>query len=522
MELHDVLRELVAEHGRGILDDAAGFRGVLDDVLAEDQATTGDINLLVDAVRFGVLNPLGEMIAGGADPARAVEEAGLRLARDRGGDDQAASSWAAAVLGYAVGTVPAAVVVRYRSSRPASGQLPPPTAAPAPGPAAPPYQSPPATAWPPAPPAPPQPTVTPTAAASPYASPASYPSAPSTPSAPGGYGPPPGFGAVPPKKRGAGIWVAAAVAGVVLVGGGIAGAIALAGDDKGPGPDRTESSDPEEPAVAVDPAALDERYSSLASQISAGTSDCKADEPGAGESEVVRCTVSTGTLRLATYDDEAALVAARTARLDYRAGTMTADNDATALYEYDPERGGTTDPAVVYWDSKGARQSALLEGEGTATIDAVVASFTSTSPRVTEPTAPAHPKLIEFININMDAAKCTRERTFFTGETEESSCETDDSGIIVSVGRYSTRKEMKADRKYYKRQYDEAGTQGGGGTWRFGEGEAEGGYFAYLDSSGETATVYWDWNADDCYCYGVARNFEGDLAGLEAWWPSDD
>ncbi|MBM0126079.1 hypothetical protein [Pimelobacter simplex] len=508
MELHDVLRELVAEHGPGILDDAAGFRGVLDDVLAEDQATTGDINLLVDAVRFGVLNPLGEMIQGGADPARAVEEAGQRLARDRGGDDQAASSWAAAVLGYAVGKVPAAVVLRYRSSRPASGQLPPPTAAPAP-----PYQSPPPTAWPPATP--------PTAAAAPppapYAAPASYSSAP------GGYAPPPGFGTVPPpRKRGAGIWVAAAVAGVVLVGGGIAGAIALAGDDPGPGPDDPETSGPKEPVVDVAPEALDERYGSLASQISAGTSDCEAGDPGAGESEVVQCTVSTGTLRLVTYEDEAALLAARTARLDYRAGTMTADNDATALYEYDPERGGTSDPAVVYWDSKGARQSALLEGEGTATIDAVVASFTSTSPRVTEPTAPAHPKLIEFIKINMDVAKCTRERTFFTGETEESSCDTDDSGIIVSVGRYSTRKEMKADRRYYKRQYDQAGTQGGGGTWRFGEGEAEGGYYAYLDSSGETATVYWDWNAEDCYCYGVARNFEGDLAGLEAWWPSDD
>lgn len=515
MELHDVLRELVADHGPGILEDAAGFRGVLDDVLAEDQATTGDINLLVDAVRFGVLNPLREMIDGGADPARAVEEAGLRLARDRGGDDQAASSWASAVLGYAVGKVPAAVVLRYRSSRPASGQLPPPTTNPAPP--APPYQSPPPTAWPPAPTA--APTPVPTAATpappTPYAAPVSYPPAPA------GYAPPAGFGAVPPpRKRGATVWIAAAVAGVVLVGGGIAGAIALSGDDKEPGGRTNESGGPEEPTVDVEPEALDERYSSLASKISTGTSECEAVEPGAGQSEVVNCAVSTGTLRLVTYEDETAFMAARTSRLDYRAGTLVADNDATALYEYDPERGGTTDPAIVYWDSKGAQQSATLEGEGTATIDAVVATFTSTSPRVTEPTAPAHPKLIEFININMDVAKCTRERTFFTGETEESSCDTDDSGIIVSVGRYSSRKEMKADRRYYKQQYDDAPTQGGGGTWRFGEGEAEGGYYAYLDESGETATVYWDWNAEDCFCYGVARNFEGDLARLEGWWPS--
>ncbi|GAA3539824.1 hypothetical protein [Nocardioides daeguensis] len=515
MDLHDVLRELVTDHGAGILDDATGFRGVLDDVLAEDQATTGDINLLVDAVRFGVLHPLGEMIDGGADPARAVEEAGARLARDRGGDDQAASSWAAAVLGYAVGKVPAAVVLRYRSSRPASGQLPPPTT----GPAAP--YAPPATAWPP----PPTTAATPTPAPAapppyqqPYAAPASYPPAP------GGYAPPAGFGTPPPskKKRGAGLWVAAAVAGVVVVGGGIAGAIALSGDDQPPGGKDKESSGPKEPAVDVTPAALDERYSALASRISTGTSDCEADDPGQGETEVVQCSVSTGTLRLVTYADETALTAARTARLDYRAGTLTSDEDANALYEYDPERGGTSDPALVYWDSRSAKQSAVLEGEGSATIDAVVATFTSTSPRVTEPTAPAHPKLREFIDINMDVARCTRERTFFTGETEESNCESGEDGIIVNVGRYATRKEMKADRKYYKQQYDDSTGQGGGGTWRFGEGATEGGYYAYLDESGETATLYWDWNSEDCYCYGVARNFEGDLDKLETWWPSDE
>ncbi|TNM37608.1 hypothetical protein FHP29_17585 [Nocardioides albidus] len=505
MEIHDVLRELVTDHGPAILDDAGGFRGVLDDVLAEDQATTGDINLLVDAVRFGVLGPLREMVDGGADPGRAVEEAGLRLARDRGGDDQAASSWAAAVLGYAVGEVPAAVVLRYRSSRPATGRpghLPPPATGPAPTVA--PYASPAPTAWPPAPP-------------TPYAAPASYPPAP------GAYAPPPAFGAVPPpsRKRGATGWIAAAVAAVVVVGGGIGAALALSGDDD-PSPRRAATGDPKEPVVDVDPAALDERYSSLASKITSGASDCTAGEPGPGEAEVVECKVSTGTLRLVTYEDEAALTAARTARLDYRAGTMTADNDATALYEFDPERGGTSDPALVYWDSKGARQSALLEGEGTATIDAVVASFTGTSPRVTEPTAPAHPKLREFIDINLDVATCTRQRTFFTGETEESSCEADVADISVSVGRYSTRKQMKAERRYYKEQYDAAATQGGGGTWQFGEGEAEGGYFAFLDDTGETATLYWDWNAPDCFCYGVAWSFEGDLQKLEDWWPSEE
>ncbi|MDQ6524395.1 hypothetical protein RB608_12320 [Nocardioides sp. LHD-245] len=497
-ELHDALRALVTEHGPGILDDAAGFRGILDDVLTEEQASTGDINLLVDAVRFGVLVPLGELLAGGADPARAVEEAGARLARDRGGDDLAASSWAAAVLGYAVGRVPAAVVLRHRSSRPTTGPLPPPTAWPAP---------------PTAPAAPAIPPAIPPASAYPAPA-AAYP--------PGGYAmPAAGPGVAPPRKRAVAPWIAAAVAGVVLVGGGVAAVVALSGGDD-PRPRTRTSEGPTTPAVDVDPGALDDRYGALSSTITAGATDCAAGEPGAGEVEVVRCTVSTGSLRLVTYADDGALVAARSARLDYRAGTMTADNDTTALYEFDPERGGTSDPAVVYWDSRIALQSAQLEGEGTATIDAVVGDFTATAPRVAEPTAPAHPVLREFIDVNMDVATCTRQRTYFSGETEESSCEAGVDDIVVTVGRYSTRKQLKADRRYYKGQYDDATTRGDGGTWRFGEGDPEGGYYAYLDSSGETATLYWDWDSRDCHCYGVAWSFDGDLGALESWWPSDD
>jgi len=330
------------------------------------------------------------------------------------------------------------------------------------------------------------------------------------------------LGSAPPRRtRGRGPWVAAVLAGVVLVGAGVGVVVALRGGEDDPG----RSSRPggaAAPAVDVEPAALDERYSALAGTITAGASGCTAGAPGPGEAEVVQCAVSTGTLRLVTHTGEPALLAARAARLDYRAGTLSADNDTTALYEYDPERGGTSDPVIVYWDSKGALQSATLEGEGTATIEAVMAAFTATAPRVSEPTAPAHPKLREFIDINMDVAACTRQRTFFAGETEEISCTSGVKDIVVNVGRYATGKQLKADRRYYKKQYDEATVRGSGGTWRFGEGEKEGGYFAYLDSTGETATLYWDWDAADCFCYGVAWSFQGDLAKLEKWWPSGD
>ncbi|MEQ6903405.1 hypothetical protein [Nocardioides sp. YIM 152588] len=129
MELHRTVRALVADHGTAILEDPSGFRGLLDDVLDERDASTGDINLLVDAVRFDALGSLVAMVDGGADPVRAVEAAGARLARDRGGDDRVAAGWAAAVLGYAVDRVPEAVAERYRALRdgsPAPGETAPP------------------------------------------------------------------------------------------------------------------------------------------------------------------------------------------------------------------------------------------------------------------------------------------------------------------------------------------------------------------------------------------------------------
>lgn len=504
MELHDAIRSVVVQHGSAMLSDGLGFRGVLDDVLEEDQATTGDINLLVDAVRFDVLSPLVAMIDSGADVSRAVEEAGARLARDRGGDDQAAASWAAAVLGYALGKVPEAIVLRYRSQRPPS-QLPPPSSPPV-TPPAPPVQSPPRTVWPAQ--GQPAPSVTP-----------GYGSAPQ-PGAYTGYPPGPGFSSPPPRKgKGPVVWVAAAVAGIVVVGGIVAGIVVATNGDDDPAKKTDRSSGPETPGVDVDPAAIDSRYDALASKITEGASDCAAATTAPGEAEVVECTVNAGALRLVTYEDQAAAEAARASRLDYRSGTMTADNGTTALYEFDPERGGTSDPAIVYWDSTTALQSATLTAEGSAKIDALSTLYTATSPRVAVPTAPAHPVLREFININMDVAGCERQRTFFEGETEESSCKADVDGIVVNVGRYTTRKGMVDDRKYYKGKYDEAATKGGGGTWRFGTGKGEGAYYAYLDDG--TAALYWDWNKSDCYCYGIAWSFEGKLKKLEDWWPGE-
>ncbi|HVK29273.1 MAG TPA: hypothetical protein VM575_13100, partial [Nocardioides sp.] len=377
-------------------------------------------------------------------------------------------------------------------------------------PPAPPVQSPPPTVWPAQ--RQPAPSVTPGYGSAPQpVAPASYT----------GYPAGPGYGSPPPRKKGKGpvVWIAAAVAGIVVVGGTVAGIVIATNGDDDPGGKTDNGGSEGPPEVDVDPAAIDSRYDALASKITQGASECAAATASATETEVVECAVNAGTLRLVTYADQAAAEAARKARLDYRSGTMTADNGSTALYEYDPERGGTTDPAIVYWDSTTALQSATLTAEGSAKIDALSTLYAATSPRVAVPTAPAHPVLREFVDINMDVAGCERQRTFFVGETEESSCKADVDGIVVNVGRYRTRKGMVDDRKYYKGKYDEAATKGGGGVWRFGEGKGEGAYYAYLD--GDTAALYWDWNKSDCYCYGIAWSFEGKLKKLEDWWPGE-
>src|SRR5690349_162536 len=87
MALHESLRELVSVRGAGVVDEAEELRGALDDFLAEDEATLGELNLLVDAVRLGALRRVLDVLAHGAQPQAAIREAGATLARDRGTDD---------------------------------------------------------------------------------------------------------------------------------------------------------------------------------------------------------------------------------------------------------------------------------------------------------------------------------------------------------------------------------------------------------------------------------------------------
>lgn len=129
MQLHERLYALRSTLGAQVFEDADNFRATLDDFLGEGDATTGDINLLVDAVRLDAYRRMIGMIESGAEPRAAVEAAGALLARERGGADLVGSRWACALLGYAVGRVGAAEVQRHQTSEPA-GVIGPPGATP--------------------------------------------------------------------------------------------------------------------------------------------------------------------------------------------------------------------------------------------------------------------------------------------------------------------------------------------------------------------------------------------------------
>ncbi len=138
MDIHHAVRNIVDHVGVNVLDDADNFRGVLDDVLDEHAADAGEVNLLVDAVRFGAVAQLVRLLDTDADPRRALATVGAGLARLRGGADAGAASWACAVLGFAMGRVPEEVVRELAARRPpplepAATRLPPPRTATRPG-----------------------------------------------------------------------------------------------------------------------------------------------------------------------------------------------------------------------------------------------------------------------------------------------------------------------------------------------------------------------------------------------------
>lgn len=517
MELHENLYALGLRLGREVFDDPDSFRGALDDFLDEDSATTGDINLLVDAVRLRAFASMTSMLDSGAQVTAAIEEAGSRLARDRGSADVAGAQWACAVLGFAIGKVSDAEVRRYRTQHAGppqqtaphqTGQPLPPTQFPA--------QQPPPTAQPPAqaqqPPVPPTqyPAAQPTAFAQSGGAPTPPGAVPPPTSWPGGGGP------TPPKQRKTWPILVAVVAVLAVVAGGIIALVVTGGDDDGDkaDPKQPESSETVE-EVDVDLASIRERYSGLGGDVTAGLDDeCEAGEPGEGATEVVTCPFANGTLELTTYETQEALRTAREANTGTDPGNRYSATDAGVLYSINSGSAvAEQETSSLYWDSnEGLQSGKYAASSDTVTVDQLVEVFETTNPVVAWPTEPEDEGMIalaeEFVNLE----DCNRIDTIQAGEIEETICTATDE-VTIFMGVFRT----KADFKNYRREALQQGADQGNPlrNWNFGGGVREGAAAEYLNSSG-SAVRYWD--KPECKCYMEASRNDDDLDALEDWW----
>jgi len=465
MELHESLYALGRSQGRELFNDADSFRGALDDYLDEDSASTGDINLLVDAVRLGAYQAMISMLDSGADADRAVNEAGSRLARDRGSADVGGAMWALAVLGYATGKVSDVQVRRYRTQH-ASAPAPPPAgpptvlpppgvpgSAPAPGPGAPPPTSP---VWPSSGPnvgfpGAPMPGSAVPGPGVPGSAPAPMPAA--------SYGapPPPSYGgyshAAPRKKRA--VWpfiLIGAIVIVLVVGGGIFAIVKLSGDNDKKVNNDARSSEPTTPTSTgpdVSFEALNERYQSLATLVTSGMDSCTAANPQSGQSEKIECTFPSGKLVLTTYASDAELTAARKRRLNNAEGTIVSDVESGAYYRFDPTTADpeSTAPPIIYWDSQAGVQSAELTGSTGVDADQLDPAFVAVSATVTPPDGPTDIAVTDF-NTLFGIINCQRIPTETGGESEESECRR--SGRRTWVGKFAKVNDLRQYRSNAK------------------------------------------------------------------------
>lgn len=529
MELHESLYALGQAQGRELFNDADSFRGALDDWLDEEAASTGDINLLVDAVRLGAFGSMSSMLDSGADSDRAIADAGGRLARDRGSADVGGAMWALSVLGFAIGKVSDAQVRTYQNQH-ASRQVPPPGTAVPPPAGAPtavkpqlPAGPPPVTQRPAA--TPPSNPVWPSSGGNPTAVPTPPPAAAHQsfdPPAPppqqqtygGGFPPPQG----PAKaKKSPLVPILAGLVALLVIVAGVIGVIALTGGDDekkdDPTADGSETPDTDEPDMS--PEGITERYSALAGAITSGTSakECAAAESlAAGEVEKIECEVATGTLVLTTFVGDREIDAARTKAVNLDEGHLTNQVDSGFFTLFDPtDAEDTSRPASLYWDSKAAAQSAMLTAANGTDAQALVTAWKATAPTVDEPTRIMSPELQAYAERFL-IRRCERIPTLYTGELEESQCLR--NGKSVWVATFANEKDFRDYRALAKKLAKQDDYPVDSYWWDTADPtkEERGKIYGYIDDSGN-GILY----ADDitCLCYLQAYdNGEGDPQAL--------
>lgn len=516
MELHENLYQLGISFGRDVFDDADGLRAALDDFLDEGAASTGDINLLVDAVRLGSFRWMVSTIESGAEPARAIESAGDLLARDRGSADVAGSRWACAVLGFAVGKVTDTDVRRYRTQGPPL----PPQAQPAPTSPVPPPMSPtmvPPPAVPQSPPSqsPPSPGTqlagqpAPVFSVPPPAGPAYSQQPPVWSSQP--TPPPPAK-----KKKGLlplliGVGIGVVILAVVL------GVLKLTGDDdQDPGaepddPTSSETTEVTEDPLDLDFTAINERYSALGTRVTTGQSECVEGALLSGQTESLDCTFPQGTLNLTTYDTLEELEAARLREVNTEVGGRYAKGASGVVFSFAPDGA----PPTLYWDDDAALQSGRYEASSaTVEVGALASVFQSVGAQVEYPQGLTDPDLTDFADLWVRPNQCDRIQTLARGELEESLCKARKQ-IQVYVGKFENKAAMIAYRQTRLRDSRRDGLILNPPDWTYGDGPVEG-RLADSYAEGDRVLRYWDLNA--CLCYMEAYYPTNDLQALTDWW----
>ena len=117
MALHHQIRLLAEKMGPRIFGDAAEFRAAMDDYLGEDAMSSGEMNLLVDAIRLDAYDNLERLLTSGAPMEAAIISAGDTLSEKRGGDNPSRCRWAVACLGFATGRIDDITLSRYPYTR---------------------------------------------------------------------------------------------------------------------------------------------------------------------------------------------------------------------------------------------------------------------------------------------------------------------------------------------------------------------------------------------------------------------
>ncbi len=130
MDLQHKIRLLVRTMGPRLLEDSSEFRAAMDDYLEQDDMSSGEMNLLIDAVRLDAYAQLVHLLNSGAPPDAAIITAGDALSEKRGGDNPARCRWACACLGFAAGRIDDTTLSRFPYTR--SFQVPVTSAPPTP------------------------------------------------------------------------------------------------------------------------------------------------------------------------------------------------------------------------------------------------------------------------------------------------------------------------------------------------------------------------------------------------------